>query len=316
MNTRDLVDPEVAPLLDVLPGFDFTLDNIIRYRAEIARMSDGAIGFGPVPRVQAVPGHEGAPPVVLYIFDPVDAAAKRPGILHIHGGGMVLGSAKISSLSLGPIIEQTGAVAVSVEYRLAPETPFPGPLHDCYAGLQWMVAHSEELRIDPRRIIILGDSAGGGLAAAVALMARDLGEIHLAGQVLVYPMIDHRTGGPVDSWSSPVVGEFIWTRANNQFGWDCLRGNYRVGDARKGLFSPSLAEDLALLPPTFISVGALDLFVHEDAEYARRLTAARVPVEFHMYPGAPHAFDLMPAARVTLQANRDKMDAIRRFCGI
>jgi triacylglycerol lipase len=228
----------------------------------------------------------------------------------------VIGTAAMSMMSMPQIALALDVVVVSVDYRLAPETPFPGPQEDCYAGLDWLVAHCAELGVDPKRILVMGESAGGGLAAALAHMVRDRGEHSLIGQILTYPMLDHRTGGADCPWRNPMTGEFIWTAGKNQFGWESLRGDYAVDDARAGWFSPSRASNLAGLPPAYISVGALDLFLDEDLDYARRLTAAGVPVEAHVYPGAIHAFDMMAEATVAKQAQSDLMAALRRFINL
>ena len=202
---------------------------------------------------------------------------------------------------------------VSVEYRLAPETPFPGPQQDCFDGLSWLVANAEELGIDPARIAIIGESAGGGLAAATALMARDLGGPKLAAQVLIYPMLDHRTGGEACRWKNRTTGEWVWTRSANRFGWEALRGEYTAEDKRKGWFSPALANDLTGLPPTLLLTGSLDLFFDEDLDYARRLVDAGVPVELHSYPGAIHAFNMMAEAAISQAFARDMLGGIARL---
>jgi acetyl esterase/lipase len=204
----------------------------------------------------------------------------------------------------------------SVEYRLAPEAPFPRPQEDCYSALIWLDANSGALGIDPARIGITGESAGGGLAAAVALMSRDRGGPKLAAQLLVYPMLDHRVGGLDDPWCNRHTGEFVWTRKTNQFGWESLRGNYVPQDAAKGWFSPSLADDLSGLPPTWIGVGNLDLFFDENLDYARRLVDAGVAVELHAYPGAFHGFNIMAEASVTKSFAQDLRHAALRLLGL
>jgi triacylglycerol lipase len=206
-----------------------------------------------------------------------------------------------------------GIPVLSVEYRLAPETPFPGPQQDCLDGLAWMAANAAELGIDPGRIAVIGESAGGGLAAATALMARDTGGPKLAAQVLVYPMLDHRTGSKHCRWNNRATGEFVWTRSANRFGWDALRGDYAADDARKGWFSPALADDLAGLPPTLMLTGSLDLFFDEDLDYARRLVDAGVPVELHSYAGAIHAFNVVAEAQVSQAFTRDLVGGIARL---
>ncbi|MGN6496875.1 MAG: alpha/beta hydrolase fold domain-containing protein, partial [Tsuneonella sp.] len=169
------------------------------------------------------------------------------------------------------------------------------------------------LGADPANLVVTGESAGGGLAAAVALMARDRGGPALAGQVLVYPMLDHRTGGPECQWKNPSTGEFIWTPEGNRVGWGALKGDYAANDERKGWFSAALADDLSGLPPTWIGTGSLDLFFDEDLDYARRLAAAGVPVELHSYPGAIHAFNVMAEAGVSKRFSADMLGAAARM---
>jgi acetyl esterase/lipase len=204
-------------------------------------------------------------------------------------------------------------VIVSVDYRLAPENPFPAPQEDNYAGLLWLAEHADELNVDPVRIVVMGESAGGGLAASLAQMARDRGGPRLAGQVLIYPMLDWRTGGPDDRWNNAHTGEFIWTHTKNQFGWTSLRGDYRPADHRKGWFSPALAEDLAGLAPAYIATGSLDLLLDEDLDYARRLIDAGVPCELHVYPGAIHAFEMVPDTALAAQSQMDLRRGLGRL---
>lgn len=313
MTTLHMVDPEVVPIITLLPASDFTRETMPAIRQAMAE--NFVPGFVPAmtPQIVTTTGRDGAPDVSLHIYNPESSQRNRPAILHIHGGGMVVGTAAMSIMSMPPIALALDVVVVSVDYRLAPETPFPGPQEDCYAGLDWLVAHAADLGVDAARIIIMGESAGGGLAAAVAHMVRDRGEYSLAAQVLTYPMLDHRTGGPDCQWRNPMTGEFVWTPIHNQFGWESLRGDYGVYDQRAGWFSPARASDLAGLPPAYISVGALDLFLDEDLDYARRLAAAGVPVEAHVYPGAIHAFDMVAEAAVAKQARADLMAALGRF---
>ena len=209
-----------------------------------------------------------------------------------------------------PLAEELSCVIVSVDYRLAPETVFPGAIEDCYAGLAWTFAHAVDLNIDPARIGVMGESAGGGLAAALALLARDRGEYALAFQLLTYPMIDDRT---CVRDANPVTGEFVWIPQSNRFGWTSLLGQEPGGEGVSSYAAAARATDLAGLPPTWMMTGALDLFLDEDIDYAQRLIAAGVPTEFHIYPGAFHGFDIWPDAKVSAQARRDRVDALRRF---
>jgi triacylglycerol lipase len=314
MSTLHLVDPEIAPIIELLGGMDINADTLdmIRSGTVLSQMMDAQTALIE-PVIRHAKGRDGAPDVALYCYTPTGEQKLRPAILHIHGGGMVIGSAEMSRASMPPLALALDAVLVSVEYRLAPETPFPGPQEDCYSALAWLHENAGDLGVDPARIIVMGESAGGGLAAALALMARDRGEYALAGQVLIYPMLDHRTGGPDCQWRNPMTGEFIWKPQNNRFGWESLRGDYTLDDNRKPWFSPALADDLTALPPTYIAVGTLDLFFDEDLDYARRLGAAGVAVELHTYPGAIHAFDMVKDASVAKRAAANLSDALGRM---
>jgi acetyl esterase len=311
MSTRHLVDPSLLPLLELMPGAGFSAETL----PEIRVQSEQRFAFlgDPVlqPEVKLIEGLGG--PLEIYWSDPNPGTTGRPALLHIHGGGMVIGSAK--SMQHGPTGMATalGIPVASVEYRLAPEHPFPAPQEDCLAGLKWLAANAADLGVDPARIGIIGESAGGGLAAATALMARDLGGPPLAAQFLVFPMLDHRTGSEDCPYRNPTTGEFVWTRDSNRFGWSALRGSYGADDERKGWFSPSLAESLAGLPQTWIGTGSLDLFLDENLDYARRLIAAGVPVELHSYPGAIHAFQAIAEGHLAQSFNRDLLGAITRL---
>lgn len=316
-RSRHLVDPEILPMLD-MPDVDLTIETLAEVRTN--PMFSGA-GLPPPPfpiREARAPVEGGGPNdlgVKLVVIDPPSETRGRGAILHIHGGGMVVGTADYAGLTKPPLAQEHDCVIVSVDYRLCPENPFPAPQEDNYAGLLWLVEHADELNVDPARIVVMGESAGGGLAASLALMARDRGGPRLAGQVLIYPMLDWRTGGPDDRWKNAHTGEFIWTHAKNRFGWESLRGNYDPTDHRKGWFSPALAEDLSGLPPTYIATGALDLFLDEDLDYARRLIDAGVHTELHVYPGAIHAFEMVPGTRLAAQAQTDLHRGLRVLLG-
>jgi acetyl esterase/lipase len=195
-------------------------------------------------------------------------------------------------------------IGVSVEYRLAPETPYPGPLDDCYAALRWTFAHAGEFGIDTTRIGIRGASAGGGSAAALALLARDRGDVAVAFQQLIYPMIDDRQTTPSSAWEVP-----IWNPAANTLGWRAYLGDLYGAQDVPAYAAAARAMDLSGLPPAFVSVGTLDGFCDEDITYAQRLNHAGVPVELHVYPGAPHGFDMLAAgAEISKRARRDQRD--------
>ncbi len=314
-NRRHLVDPALLPLLKFFPPLELTADLLPAMRAmalPVAMAADG--DAAQVDRVaRRVPGPQGAPDVGLIIYRPRGHADALPCVLHIHGGGFVLGAAISMQAVHEDLAVAARCVIVSVDYRLAPETRFPGAVEDCHAALVWVHEHAAELGIDPDRVGVMGESAGGGLAAALSLLARDRGAPAIAFQHLIYPMLDDRTCTRPDP--SPPVGEFLWTAANNRFGWSSLLGMPAGSPGVSPYAAPARAEDLTGLPPAFISCGTLDLFIEEDIEYARRLIGCGVPVELHVYPGAYHGFDLSPDAPVAIDARRDSLAALRRALG-
>lgn len=312
MNTRHLVDPELLPLLEMFVPGEVTAQTLPAVR-QLGREGFRAMGEPVLPATVAhTPAREGAPPVPLRIFSPSGAAdAPRAAVLHMHGGGFVAGFAEMNDAQNAALAERHNIVVVSVDYRLAPETPFPGPVEDCLAAYRWLLDNADTLGVDPERIVVKGESAGGGLAAALTLLARDEGLPPFAGQVLIYPMIDHRTGSARDA--NPVAGEFVWSRGSNAFGWASMRGHDPIPTERIGHFSPSHAADVSRLPPAFIAVGALDLFVDEDLDYALALMRAGVPVDAAVYSGAFHGFDLLAGSRLALRMEEDVAAAIDRM---
>lgn len=310
-DTLHLVDPALRPLLDMWPTAVLSDENLAELRDKERAMPLPPVAPNDVTREERrIPGPPGAPDLTLVIYTPA-GPGPFPCLYHVHGGGYVGGAAAPLEFMHRPLAQELGCVIVSVDYRLAPETSFPGNVEDCYAGLAWTVAHAAELRVDAKRIGVTGESAGGGLAAALALLARDRGEINLAFQLLTYPMIDDRTGTSSDP--HPQVGEFIWTPHNNRYGWRALLGREPGDDDVSPYAAAARATDLSGLPPTFIMTGALDLFLEEDLDYARRLMRAGVPTELHVYPGAFHGFDIMPGAAVAETAQADRVNALRRF---
>jgi acetyl esterase/lipase len=315
VTTRHLVDPEIAPLIELFPPFAFSPEALPEIRVGISQMlAEGAKLAPPVPSVEVserlVPGPAGAPDVPVLLYQPKDAARPAPGLLWIHGGGYVIGAAAMDDVNCKLMAAELGCTIVSVDYRLAPETPHPGPVEDCYAALKWMHASAMELGVDPGRIAIGGTSAGGGLAAGLGLLTRDRAEVPLCFQLLNYPMLDDRTVTTYDP--HPHVGEFVWTPDDNHFGWASLLGQEPGSAGVSPYAAAARAEDLTGLPPTYIAVGALDLFLEEDMEYARRLVRAGVPTELHLYPGCIHGFLMMADATVSKAYTRDMMSALRR----
>lgn len=315
MPSRHLVDPQILPMVEQAPAVVLDAEHLAESRAAMAALAETLPQPAPLAAdlktyEEGVPGLDGAPDVRLIITAPKANGSGRPGILHIHGGGYIMGSADMTAQIDAAYAGAFGAVCVSVDYRLAPETPHPGPVNDCYAALKWLHRNALALGVDPDSIAVTGESAGGGLAAALVLLARDRAEVPVAFQHLIYPMLDDRTATRDDP--SPYIGQFIWTQDNNRFGWHSLIGGEPGGEGVSPYAAPARAEDLSGLPPTFIACGALDLFVDENLEYARRLILAGVSTELHIYPGGPHAFNLVPDADIAMALDRDSMSALKR----
>lgn len=315
-DSRARVAPELAPFLDVLPNLDFS-QGIEAFRVPFAERPRAPLpaGLEVVAREERfIPGADGAPDVRVLLYKPRGTSATpRPALLHMHGGGYVLGDPEISDASNRALVLEHGCIVVSVDYRLAPETRFPGALEDCHAALVWMHDHAAELGLDVSRIAIGGESAGGGLAAALALYARDRGGPAICFQLLDAPMLDDRTCAAAEP--HPYCGQFVWSPDKNRFGWQALLGvEPGGGDVPEGA-APARAKDLTGLPPTFISVGALDLFFEENLEFTRRLAHAGVAVELHVTPGAYHGSGMAQTAPQTLATARLRNEALRRAFG-
>lgn len=303
MTTRPPFDPELQAVLAVLgEQLPSTLTPemipLMRQGNVTPPIEEILVGHEVTHREITIPGHEGAD-IVVSVFARVDHVAAGPGIFHTHGGGMIIGDRFTGIGVMLDWVERFDAVCVSVEYRLAPEFPDPYPVEDCYAGLVWTTQHAVELGIDADRVLIAGASAGGGLAAGTALLARDRRGPALIGQVLIYPMIDDRN----DTVSSHQIdGEGVWDRTSNFTGWHALLGDRRGTDDVSIYAAPSRATDLSGLPPTVIDVGTAEVFRDEDVAYASRIWASGGVAELHVWPGGFHGFDLMAPQSVLAQA--------------
>ena len=307
MDSRHLVDPELLPLLDAFPTVTVTAENLVELRARDLPLPP-VDDCGVVWEERQIAGPETS--IMLRIYRPRAASQPLPCIFHVHGGGFIGGSVAELEFLHRPLAAELDCAIVSVDYRLAPETRYPGNVEDCYAALGWAIGHAGELAIDPARLGVMGESAGGGLAAALALLARDRGEYRLAFQHLIYPMLDDRTCAREPH---PYAGEFIWHSTNNLFGWSSLLGEKPGGRDVPHYAAPARATGLGGLPPAYIATGALDLFVDEDIDYAQRLIRAGVPTELHVWPGAYHGFDLLPGPAIADAARHSSRDALRRF---
>lgn len=318
MSVLDRLDPELAEALAAVPE-EFLLDlhdiPLARQRLGVLREALAQLA-PPLPSDVAItdefaPNTKDGTAVRVRLYRPTEARGPLPALLWIHGGGYVMGSPEMNDLQCAEFAHSLPALVASVDYRLAPEHPYPAPLEDCYAALHWLVRRAAELGVDPQRIAIAGASAGGGLAAALALLVRDRGEFTIRFQLLIYPMLDDRNETP----SSHEITDrrLIWTREWNQIGWQAYLGCEPGSSDIPAYAAPARAEILAGLPPAYIMVGTADLFRDEDIAYAQRLMQAGVPTELHVYAGAFHGFDAFaPSAWVSQRASAEILAVLKR----
>ena len=305
------IDPELLPLqavtLDILN--DLAGAREIFLRGMMVRQKN-------IPAIERIEvkdewlkGFMDEPDVRVKTYTPVDVDGPMPALIWCHGGGYVLGSVDVESPAMQRMADSLDCVIVAVEYRLAPEHPFPAALHDGYAALSWVFDHAASLNVDSTRIAVGGVSAGGGLAAALALMVREKGEYQLAFQYLRCPMLDDRHELP--STHLPLDG-IAWDRARNQYGWRAYLGEQSL--EHLPIYAiPGRVEDLSNLAPAYIAVGSVDLFLDENMAYARRLLAAGVAAELHVFAGGYHGFEFIkPAAQVSQRANNMGINVLRQ----
>ncbi|GLI07625.1 esterase [Paenibacillus tyrfis] len=308
MNMDKRILPELRQAFAQFPGFQLE---------ENLEWSRSLVSAPPVKKSEHVhitsriiPGAAGE--MLAKIYEPAGRKDdKLPAMLWIHGGGYVMGHPDMDDELCERFVQTAGCVVVSVDYRLAPENPYPAAIEDCYAGLVWMTEEAESLGIDVNRVAIAGASGGGGLTAALALMARDKGGPSIIFQMPLYPMLDNRNIAP----SSHEITEdrAIWNRTNNLAAWNMYLGEENDASELSPYAVPSRAENLTGLPPTYTCVGQLDLFRDETIEYVTRLAQAGVDVEFHLYPGCFHLFEsFVPEAEVSQRAVQSYMDAMAR----
>lgn len=316
MNPRDHVDPELLAPLDGLleaTGGGFNLNDIPATRAMLSAMLEAVKAElpeidGVASKDLAVDGLDGAPDIAIRLYRPQEDVSTLPAVLWLHPGGFVLGDLELDDFMLRQLAKDTGCLLVNVSYRLAPENPFPAAFDDCYATLKWLHANAVELGVDPERIAVAGGSAGGGLAAATTLRARDTGEVPVAFQMLIYPALDDRN---VAQASASLPDNLLWTRENALHSWTAYVGSDLGSHDLSPYAAPIRATDLGGLPPTYIAVGSLDMFLEENTLYARRLAQAGVATELHVYPGAYHAFDAFaPMASVSARFVNDRNGAL------
>ena len=310
---QDHIDPELLELIANRPALRLSVEKIQKSRDFIVQAAKAAkTAVDPAVKLDElhVTSRFDASPIRVLRYQPATISPNTPVVLHCHAGGFVMGTPEMTELENIRLVKELKCIIFSVDYRLAPEHPYPAALHDVYSVLCWIHENAETLNVDQARIGIKGESGGGGIAAAVALFVRDTPGPKLTFQHLIYPMLDDRTVLRTDIHEH--IGQVIWTNEHNRFGWQSLLGK-EPGSADVSPYAAAArALDLRGLPPTFISVGTLDLFCEENIIYAQRLLTQGVPVELHVYPRAFHGFRNAAQSRVAKQAALDSREALRR----
>ncbi|MGK5501006.1 alpha/beta hydrolase [Streptomyces sp. URMC 125] len=314
---RHRFDPELAAALPMMPEVDIL--DLDAARASQAGQLAAAVAAADTAGVDVeevlVPGPAGAPRVRLRLYRPRGAAGPLPAVYGIHGGGFVLGSPDVDHDWNLMLCRELRALVVSVDYRLAPEHPFPAPLEDCYAGLCGLVEAAGDLGVDPGRIALWGDSAGAGLAAGLTLLARDRGGPAVCFQHLCSPALDDRLGTPSARLFTDTP---VWNRRNARLSWEAYLGHGVPGTPGVSPYAaPARAGVIALsgLPPAYVSVMEFDPLRDEGIDYARALLAAGVPVELHLIPGTFHGAWAVEHAAVIRRATTEAVAVLRRALG-
>lgn len=288
-TSKRSVDPDLRPALDAMPSFSVNAESLEGIRRAVAEVK---VPAPPAPETSVeerfVPGPDGKPLRVL-VYVP-EVPIRTGGLLWMHGGGMVMATPDGNEALCRYLAQTAGCVVAAVDYRLAPENPYPAGLEDCYAALAWMHAAADELGLPRDRLASAGESGGGCLAAGLSLLARDRGHPALSAQFLLYPMLDDRTGTSSEVNPMPHTGEFVWTRESNRFAWGAVLDGEPGGADVPAYAAPARGDDFAGVAPTSIFVGDLDLFLSENLRFAGALARSAVPIELHVYPGAYHGF--------------------------
>ena len=312
-------DPELVALLEFLPDAALTISDPENARAsfgELMGQFNAELDRSGVDIVDRnISGPSEAPDVAIRIYSPEGLSHSVPGILHIHGGGFVIGTLDSELGSCLTLCRNLGVVVVSVDYRLAPETPYPGPLEDCFAALSWTNENSAELNIDPERLAVFGASAGGGLSAGTALLARDRGGPPICFQYLGIPEVDDRLHTPS---MQRFVDTPMWNRPNAELSWDFYLGDQFQRGANDVPYyaAPARAEDLSGLPPAYVSTMEFDPLRDEGVEYALKLMQAGVATELHSFPGTFHGSSMFAQSQISQRESTEMFAVLRRALSI
>lgn len=289
--TDDLIDPQLLPV-----GPMRSLQRLMRSERglRLLEKSTRLLRYAPAGDMQrqsiTIPRTHETTGLRLAVMKPLQPRERAPGLLWLHGGGYAIGTAEMAGQGVPKrLMAQSGCVVVAPDYRLSVEAPYPAALHDAYDALLWMKNHAATLGIDDRRLIVGGESAGGGLAAALCLYARDRGEVAVAFQLPLYPMLDDR----MISESARFEDAPVWDKPSNALGWRLYLGSLFGTDAVPAYAAAARATDLAGLPPAISFVGSIELFRDETVAYFDGLRRAGVPARLEVYDGCYHAFDML-----------------------
>lgn len=305
-------------------GLPFDFENSLqKIRGRINKMTRMGLKFsnkiqGVSKEHHSIKCSDGSAKLSLFVYRPCEQSEPLPVLYWMHSGGLIIGTAEQDEIKLKQLVHDIGCVVIAVDYRLAPEHPFPAPLEDCYSGLQWAHNNAHTLKIVPSKIAVGGESAGAGLAASLAQLSRDRQEVSISFQMLLYPMLDDRTGLKEDgeirkASETRKEDDFIaWSRGNNHFGWSSYLQQQPVTESTPKYASAIRTENLEGLPPANILVGDMDLFAPECAAYADRLISAGVTTNLHQYPGGFHGFEnLVPDADISKRLIHDRNEALK-----
>lgn len=307
---KNRVNPELLPALEMFQDLDLRPEYIQAIREGMVQMRQPASVDESLSLTDEIIVGPDANPLPLRIYRPKSSNERLPALLWIHGGGYILGSIEDNDDLCMRFVKEANCVVVSVDYRLAPEHPYPAPIEDCYSALKWIADNAESLNIDANRIGVAGASAGGGLTAALTLLARDRQYPSLCFQMPLYSMIDDRNNAPS---TNEIKEGFVWNQKTNEAGWKMYLGKLSGTDHIPAYAAPARAEDYRNLPYTYTCVGQLDPFRDETLTYVTKLAQAGVDVEFHLYPGCYHSFEgINPNADISVRAVNEYIHAVKK----
>ncbi|WP_456265522.1 MULTISPECIES: alpha/beta hydrolase [unclassified Bacillus (in: firmicutes)] len=307
---KNRINPDLLSVLEMFSFDDLRPEDVPALRESQAQLRIPAIVDDSLSLTDETIVGPNANPLRVRIYRPKSMNESLPVLLWIHGGGYIIGTIEGDDDLCMKFVKEANCVVVSVDYRLAPEHPYPAPIEDCYAALKWIADNADTLNIDPKKIGVAGNSAGGGLTAALTLLARDRKYPDICFQMPLYPMIDDQNNTPS---ANEIKEGLIWNQKTNEQGWKMYLGEIYGTENIPAYAAPARAEDYSNLPYTYTCVGQLDPFRDETITYVTKLAQAGVDVEFHLYPGCYHGFEeLNPNADISVQTKNEYLQAVKK----